>query len=64
LNSVAIAIGANSKAKAVKGSAIVLCSYDEEGNLKHIKSGITGKGKLRADTWYTLNESGQFEEVI
>ena len=42
----------------------MLCSYDEEGNLEHIKSGIAGKGKLKADTWYALNVAGQFEEVL
>ena len=60
--SVAMASGRESKAKACEGSAIVLCNYDDDGNLRHIKSAIVGDG-IKADTWYMLNDAGEFEEV-
>ena len=61
--SIAVASGSRGKAKASKGSAIVLCAYDAEGNMTHCKSGIAGKGKIMADTFYTLDDSGKFVEV-
>ena len=57
-----MASGKNSKAKASLGSAIVLCAYDNDGVLIHVKSAITGK-KVKPDTWYTLNQDGKFIEV-
>jgi len=66
-SSVAIATGIESKAMASAGSAIVLCSYCDDGSLKHIKSAITGKkyywGSVKPDTWYTLTSEGKFKEV-
>jgi len=66
-NSVAMATGYGSKARASAGSAIVLCSYDNKGNIKQIKSAIAGKqykwGNIKPDTWYTLTDKGRFEEV-
>jgi hypothetical protein len=61
-NSVAMAIGYQSKALASAGNAIVLCYRDHNFNLIHIKAGIAGKD-IKADTWYVLNSSGEFEEV-
>jgi len=66
-NAIAIASGKESKAMASEGSAIVLCSYDSDGTLKHVKSAIAGKkyswGKIKPNTWYTLTEKGRFKEV-
>jgi len=66
-NAIAVASGVESKAKASKGSAIVLCSYDDNGNLIHIKSAITGKkyswGVVKPDVWYTLTSEGRFKVV-
>ena len=61
--SIAVASGSRGKAKASKGSAIVLCAYDAEGNMTHCKSGLAGKGEIMADTFYTLDDSGKFVEV-
>ena len=61
-NSIAVASGKNSKAKAGKGSVIVLCSYSDEGNLKFVKSAIAGKDKIKSDTFYTLSDDGKFVE--
>ena len=62
-NSVAIATGLNSKARASKGSAIVLCGYNEDGSLRSIRSAIAGRDEVKADTWYTLGDDGEFVEV-
>ena len=63
---VSIAVGYNSKAKAIKGSAIVVCERGEwngEGYpLIDIKSAIVDGEKLKADTWYTL-KNGEFIEA-
>jgi hypothetical protein len=59
---IAIASGYYGRAKANKGSAIVLCRYDSDGNMTHVKSAIAGKD-CKADVWYTLGETGELEEV-
>jgi hypothetical protein len=61
-SSIAIASGYYGRAKANEGSAIVLCRYDTDGNMTHVKSAIAGKD-CKADIWYTLNENGELEEV-
>jgi len=61
-NSVAIATGHKSKAKAVKGSAIVVCEIDDNGNLLAIKSSVIDGELLKENTFYTL-ENGEFKEV-
>ena len=63
-NSVAMATGRESKAMASEGSAIVLCNYDDDGKLRHIKSAIAGQGEIKPDTWYTLDSEGNFKETI
>ncbi len=64
--SVAIVTGRHSKAKACKGSAIVVCERGEwDGEtfpLRAIKAAIVDGVVLKADTWYTL-ENGEFVEV-
>ena len=62
-NSVAIAFGSNAKSKAVDGSAIVCCYFDNSGELIHIRASKVGKNGIKPDTWYTLNEDGEFIEV-
>ena len=55
LHSVAVATGYKSKAKASLGSAIFLVERNEDMEIVSVFSGITKKrGKLKADTWYTL----------
>ena len=58
-----MATGKESKAKACKGSAIVLCNYDDEGNLRHIRASKVGENGVKPDTWYTLDDDGDFKEV-
>ena len=62
-NAVAIAVGKLSKAKAPKGSAIVCVYRDDEGNLIHIKSSLVGENGIKENTWYSLDENGNFVEV-
>ena len=62
-NSVAIAFGSEAKSKAVDGSAIVCCYFDNSGELIHIRASKVGKNGIKPDTWYTLNEDGEFIEV-
>jgi hypothetical protein len=62
-HSVAAAFGIESKARASEASAIVLCYRDEDGELIHIRASKVGENGIKPDTWYTLNEDGQFEEI-
>ncbi|ECJ2646845.1 hypothetical protein FNO02_22320, partial [Salmonella enterica subsp. diarizonae] len=62
-HSVAAAFGIESKARASESSAIVLCYRDEDGALIHIRASKVGENGIKPDTWYTLNEDGQFEEI-
>ena len=62
-NSVAIAFGGEAKSKAVNGSAIVCCYFDNSGELIHIRASKVGKNGIKPDTWYTLNKDGEFVEV-
>jgi hypothetical protein len=63
-HSVAAATGIGGRAKATAGSAIVLCLRNDEGELQAIRSAIIGEASgLKADTWYSLDDSGEFVEV-
>ncbi len=62
-HSVAAAFGIEGKARASDG-AIVLCFRDDDGNLIHIRASRVGENGVRADTWYQLDENGDFVEVI
>lgn len=64
-NSIAIATGIQSRAKAGLGSAIVLVERTSWNGrdypLNNIKAVIVDGEKIKADTWYTL-ENGEFVE--
>ncbi len=62
LHSVALSAGLLGRAKASEGSAIVLVDRSEDGVIRHIRYAIAGQ-EVKADTWYTLNDLGEFEEV-
>ena len=55
--------GYNSKAKSCKSGAIVCISRDEEGAIRHIRAAKVGENGIKADTWYTLNDVGEFVEA-
>ena len=61
--SVAISTGEKSKAKAGVGGAIVCVYRNHGGDLIHIKASKVGENNIKADTWYTLDEIGEFVEV-
>ncbi|KTJ39836.1 hypothetical protein ASU85_18410 [Klebsiella aerogenes] len=62
-HSVAAAFGIEGKARASESGAIVLCYRNDEGELLHIRASKVGENGVNPDTWYVLNESGEFEEA-
>ncbi|EKM0989112.1 hypothetical protein PTW05_002032 [Salmonella enterica] len=58
--SVAASLGIEGKARASEGGAIVLCYRDEDGELIHIRASKVGENGIMPDTWYQLNEDGEF----
>jgi len=62
-NSVAMACGYKSKARAVKGSAIVVCERDDDSNLVAIKAAIIDGVILKENTFYFL-VNGEFVEEV
>ncbi|ECG6622817.1 hypothetical protein E2050_04085 [Salmonella enterica subsp. enterica serovar Manhattan] len=61
--SVAAAFGIEGKARASEGGAIVLCYRDEDGELIHIRASKVGENGIMPNTWYQLDEDGEFVEV-
>ncbi|HHF4036645.1 TPA: hypothetical protein ACPONY_001691 [Haemophilus influenzae] len=61
--SIAVALGWQSKAKASIDGAIVCVYRNHDGELIHIKASKVGENNIKADTWYTLDEIGEFVEV-
>ena len=61
--SIAVALGWQSKAKASIDGAIVCVYRNYDGELIHIKASKVGENNIKADTWYTLDEIGEFVEV-
>ena len=62
LHSVACALGTQSKAKASEGGAIVCVYRNDDGDLVHIRASKVGENGIKADTWYVLDETGEFVE--
>ncbi|EBE8492532.1 hypothetical protein AXH43_24520 [Salmonella enterica] len=58
--SVAASLGIEGKARASEGAAIVLCYRDEDGELIHIRASKVGENGIMPDTWYQLDEDGEF----
>ncbi|MGH8446436.1 MAG: DUF7666 domain-containing protein [Solimonas sp.] len=61
---VAIGTGACSKARAGADGAIVLVNRDDDGNIRHIRASKVGENGIKPDTFYTLDDNGEFEETI
>ena len=61
--SIAVALGWQSKAKASIDGAIVCVYRNDDEELIHIKASKVGENNIKADTWYTLDEIGEFIEV-
>ncbi|CVH63907.1 Uncharacterised protein [Serratia marcescens] len=62
-HSVAAAFGIKGKARASENSALVLCYRNDEGELIHIRASKVGENGIKPNTWYTMNENGEFVEV-
>ncbi len=61
-NSVAIVTGYQSKAKASKGSWIVVTERNDDYEIICVKTAKAGTSRIKADTYYTLEKS-KFVEV-
>ncbi|ELM5049067.1 hypothetical protein RYT35_004614 [Salmonella enterica] len=61
--SVAASFGIEGKARASESGAIVLCYRDEDGELIHIRASKVGDNGIKPDTWYQLDEDGEFIEA-
>ena len=55
--------GYYSRAKSCASGAIVCINRDDEGAIRHIRASKVGENGIKADTWYTLDESGNFIEA-
>jgi len=62
-HSVACGLGWQNKAKACETGAIVLTYRNYEDEIIHIRASKVGENGIKADTWYQLNEDGDFVEV-
>jgi len=62
-SSIAMASGREGRAMAALGCAIVLCVYNDDGDMVHVKSAIAGQGEVEPDTWYTLSQDGAFVKI-
>ncbi|EBR0484089.1 hypothetical protein BIW80_13750 [Salmonella enterica] len=60
--SVAASLGIKGKSRASEGGAIVLCYRDKNGELIHIRASKVGENGIMPNTWYQLNEDGEFVE--
>jgi len=53
-----------SKAKSCNSGAIVCINRTDDGTIRHIRASKVGDNGIKADTWYTLNDAGEFTEVV
>lgn len=60
---VAIGLGNGSYAKGEIGALIIICEYDDNGEIDTYKCGIVDGETIKADTYYKL-EDGKFKEVV
>ncbi|EJA3481252.1 hypothetical protein MWH58_000337 [Salmonella enterica] len=58
--SVAASLGIEGKARASEDGAIVLCYRNKNGELIHIRASKVGENGIMSNTWYQLNEDGEF----
>ena len=61
-NSIAAALGPKSKAKGAKGDWLVLAEYCNDGSIKAMGVARVGNKKIKADTFYCLQD-GKFAEA-
>jgi hypothetical protein len=56
-------IGVYGKAMADEGGAIVLVNHDDERNIRHIRAAKVGEHGIKPNTFYRLNDDGEFVEA-
>jgi len=61
-SAVALNTGRHGRASASEGAAIVLCSHNNDGTLRHIRCSKVGENGIKPDTFYTLSDDGEFVE--
>jgi hypothetical protein len=59
----ATASGRNGKAKGKEGCAMFLVYRDENWKIVHAKAAIVGQEGIKPNTFYSLNENGEFVEA-
>ena len=60
--SIASATGVDGMARGSDGCAIVLVHRAQDGSISQIRASKVGENGIKPDTWYTLDESGNFVE--
>ena len=55
--------GICTKVMSCESGAIVCINRDEEGNIRHIRASKVGDNGIKQNTWYSLDENGDFMEV-
>ena len=59
----ATASGYEGKARGIDGNALFLVHRDDCYKITKVWAGIVGENGVKADTWYSLNASGEIEEA-
>ena len=63
-NGVAVARGNGNRVKGGIGSVLVLIEENEcDCEIRHWKAEVVDGERIKADTWYQLDENGEFQEV-
>ena len=61
---ISASLGIDAKAKAGQGGAIVLARRDSSGALLGVKAAMVGQDGIKPGIWYSLDEAGEFVEVL
>ena len=64
LHGVAADFGWKGKARSSEGGAIACVYRNDEGELLRIRASKVGDNGVKADTWYSLDATGEFIEVV
>ena len=60
---VAASFGRDSKSKSSDTGAIVCIYRNDDGEIIHIRASKVGDNGIKPDTWYSLDENGEFVEA-
>ena len=63
-NSIAIALGADTKVMAGEGGVLVLKYWDEKADRPRVKVGYVGEDGIKPEVWYSLDDKFDFSEVV